>query len=51
MQVIAAMEADILAPDWFPPLDGFSAGIAKNHKSLYIQKANKLIVRSVRDPD
>jgi hypothetical protein len=37
VQVTAAIGADILAPNWFPPLDGFPARIAKNHNSLYTQ--------------
>jgi hypothetical protein len=42
MQVVTAIGASILAPDGIPPLHGFSAGIAKNHNSLYTQRENKL---------
>jgi hypothetical protein len=46
MQVITTIGASILAPDRILPLHSFSAGIAKNHDSLYTQRENKLRVRS-----
>jgi len=37
MQVVAAMGADILAPNDLPSFYDFPAGIAKNHDALYTQ--------------